>query len=321
MRILDLKLTYKCNNDCQYCCQERELRKVKSDFSKDDVQRIMEREWKLGIDKVVLTGGEPTLNEELEEIARLIRDIGVRILQLQTNARLLDDEEYLVRLIKAGVNNFAISMHGSTEDMHEAFTHTPESFQQLMNALRLINQYKMPIALNCVITKHNIKHLKEIITFVHDNNLANSLQFAFIHMTGKAKCGISDFVTISEAARAVKEACDGISYDDLNVTTEAIPFCKMYGHEKMVSELYNDAEIITYDFRERREFTKARQSLFKYKPKICEKCIFNSVCEGTWAEYAEVYGYGEFVPIKEFRRNYDEWYRRADAGRQNKLGE
>lgn len=277
-------------------------------LNKADVVRIIEEELKSGIDKIVLTGGEPTMNTQLREIVRLIREKGIGTIQIQTNARLLVNKEYLDGLVEAGVNNFAVSLHGCTEEMHEAFTHTPGSFCQLIQALILIKQYRVPVALNCVVTRHNVKHLKEIIMFVDNNKFADSLQFAFIHITGKAKEGIRDFVTLSEAAAAVKDAFDGIGRCDLNVTTEAIPFCQMYGHEKMISELYNDAEIITYDFRERRDFTKARHNLFKCKPESCSQCIFDSVCEGTWAEYPETYGYGEFMPIRQFRRNYHEWH-------------
>ncbi|MDE7251628.1 MAG: radical SAM protein [Acetatifactor sp.] len=308
MRIIDLKLTYQCNNDCRYCCQERGLRELESCLSKEDVVGILEEELESGIDKIVLTGGEPTMNAQLREIVKVIREKGIRTIQVQTNAQSLANKEYLDGLVKAGVNNFAVSLHGCTEEMHEAFTYTKGSFHQLIHALILIKQYRVPVALNCVITKHNINHLKEIIMFVDNNRFADSLQFAFIHITGKAKEGIRDFVTLSEAAEAVRRALDGIGHCDLQVTTEAIPFCQMYGREKIISELYNDAEIITYDFRERRDFTKARHNLFKYKPESCKQCIFDSICEGTWSEYPETYGSDEFIPIRQFRRNYHEWY-------------
>ena len=300
MRVVDIKLTYRCNNDCRFCCQERGLREMHSDLNQNDVEKILEAELASGIDKVVLTGGEPTMHASLKEIVRLIRGKSINTVQLQTNARLLENEQYLDELMEAGVNNFAISLHGCTDRMHEAFTHTKGSFQQVVHALEVINRHKVPVALNCVITKHNIDHLKEIIMFVKRNRFADSLQFAFIHITGKAQDDIGQFVKISEAAKAVKEAVDAMENCGLRITTEAVPFCQMYGHEKMVSELYNNAEIITYDFRERREFTQARRNSFKRKAETCVKCIFDSVCEGTWSEYPEIYGYGEFIPVRQF---------------------
>lgn len=307
MRIVDLKLTYKCNNDCNYCCQNRKLREIDTSLGLDKIKEIINAEQKFGIDKVVLTGGEPTLNTEIIDIVKFIKGCKINNIQLQSNGKSLKNEEFLDNLIEAGVSGFAISLHGSTEEMHEKFSGTKKSFEDLIIALMFLKFKKMPVSLNCVITKHNVKNLSEIASFVGKNEYAKQLQFAFIHITGKASQEPDDYVSISEAAAAVKKAIDENFISSLKIYSEAIPFCLMYGREKAVSELYNDATVITYDFHEKRNFTEARLTSFKSKGELCKRCLFNGICEGVWREYPELYGYGEFVPIKHFRKNYDEY--------------
>lgn len=300
MKIIDLKLTYRCNNDCRYCCQDRRLRAAETDFHSSDVERILDSEIPHGIDKVVLTGGEPTMNKELESIAQCTKERGIRTIQLQTNARRLKDSAFLGRLISSGVNCFGISLHGHNAEVHEAFTGGNGSFCDLVEALENLKQYNLPVSLNCVITRHNVRYLKDILFFARQM-CANAIQFAFIHITGKAENGTSDFVSITDAASAVKTAVDDAAQDgtlgSIKVTTEAIPPCLMKGHERMVSELFNDAEIITYDYTGRREFSHSMPLELKSKGPLCSGCICSSVCEGTWAEYPRLYGFGEFVPV------------------------
>lgn len=305
MRILDLKLTYRCNNDCKYCCQERALRRIKSDLSVDDVNRIINEENADSIDKVVLTGGEPTLNPNLVEIVSCIRERGIKNIQLQSNARTLKQKDYLAHLLECGINGFGISLHGCTAVMHEAFTGTPSSFDDVYKALINIREASIPVALNCVITKHNVDSLGDILSFVEENRLGTSLQFAFIHITGKAESGLNDYVSITEASQAIRSLAKE-HRAKIKLTTEAIPLCLMYGCEKMVSELTNNAEVVTYDYRSRREFSDARINIYKTKFVKCKECLFYNHCEGTWIEYPREYGENEFVPVKIFRSNYND---------------
>lgn len=301
-KILDLKLTYRCNNNCKYCCQDRKLRAVESDLTIDKIVNILDCE--KYIDKVVLTGGEATLSNDLMKIIELIKTKGINNIQLQSNARKLKDKDFLDKIIVAGINAFGISLHGCTETMHESFTGTIGSFNDVICALNNLKKYNLPVALNCVITKHNVEFLGEIVRFVGEQKYATSIQFAFIHITGKAEAEIDDFVKLSVAAACIRNMIKTHKDTEVKIYTEAIPFCLMEGCEKNVSELRNHDHVITYDFRERRDFSKSISEKFKLKGPSCHICLFNSICDGTWTEYPQLYGFDEFVPVTSFRSEY-----------------
>lgn len=301
-RVLDLKVTYHCNNDCVYCCQERELRSIKSDLDINIIKKILLVED--NIDKVVLTGGEPTLNEDIIEIIKSVREKGIPEIQLQSNAKKLGDSKYLEEVIRAGVNSFGISLHGHTKNIHESFTGTKGSFDEVICALKNIRKYQVPVALNCVITKHNLSNLNEIVCYISDNHLAESIQFAFIHMTGKAENSVDDYERISVVAREIRKVIEKHRNEELKIYTEAIPFCLMYGCEKNVSELYNVGEVVTYDINGKRDFSVELKKRFKKKSEKCLRCLFNSICDGPWSEYPDLYGFEEFIPVQDFRCEY-----------------
>jgi len=302
MRILDLKLTYRCDNDCGMCCQDRNLRNINSDLKLQDVKEIYKNEENTHtIDKVVLTGGEPTLSPEIIRIVEFFKKQGIKNIQLQTNAKRLKDPKFLARLTEAGINSFGISLHGHCQEVHERFTCTRGSFKEVILALENLKNSKASIALNAVITQANINNLGELVCFVQKNNYAHSLQFAYIHITGKAESNRNEVVRIAEAAEKVKKVIHNFAGGTIKIYTEAIPYCLMRNYEKHVAELYNDSEIITYDKFQKRDFTKARKNEFKAKARHCEHCLFDSICEGPWYEYPREFGFDEFIPVTDFR--------------------
>lgn len=64
MNILDIKLTYKCNNHCSLCCQDDKIKNDESTAIVSDIFAYIEGMTlnEIHDTKVVLTGGEPTLH-------------------------------------------------------------------------------------------------------------------------------------------------------------------------------------------------------------------------------------------------------------------
>lgn len=302
MRILDIKTTYRCNNLCYLCCQNRELRMKDSDMTFDEVVTIVKKEQMSGVDKIVLTGGEPLLNKDIINIISYAHDMNIKNIQLQTNARLLKDKTFLRRIIEAGVNEFGISLHGHTAKMHENFSNT-ESYCDVITALENLKEYPCNIVINCVITESNFENLEELINFVQTNKYAAVLQFAYLHAIGNAENQFDKTISLTEASKRIKDAIKHCADGSIKIVTEAIPFCLMQGFEKHVAELYFDNEVVTYDKFKRREYSKNVNGILKIKGEKCEKCIFNSICQGVWAEYPLTFGYDELIPVVNFERH------------------
>lgn len=305
MKIIDIKLTYECNNNCFLCCQDSSIKNSLGTLSTNKIIDILEDNHNRFINigenvKLVLTGGEPTIHKGLEEIIECAHNLGYRPIQLQTNATKLYDSLLVKRIIKLGVDSFGISLHGHTSEIHEKFTRTKGSFQKTIQALKELKKYDIKVAINVVISKLNIGFLDDIVKFICENNLAQDVQLAFIHITGRA-ANASQFVPkISTASKKIKECVEIGKKHNINVTSEAIPYCLLRGYEKKVSELYFNDDIIVFDKQGEIHFSKYRKNDFKSKCEECKKCIFYNICEGPWKEYPELYGWDEFVPIKEF---------------------
>lgn len=294
-RRLDLKMGFSCNNNCLSCpqAQNRHL----GDLSTEQVKRNLETGFSHGANEAVLTGGEPTMRDDLCDIIRHARDIGYEHVQIQTNGRRLCYKPFVRSLIVAGVTEFAPAIHGHTPEIHDYITRSPGAFNQAVRGIRNIKELGQHVVMNSVITKLSFRHLPEIAQLFTGLRI-DQFQFAFIHPIGNAWKNFDLLVPRkSDAMKYVHDAIDIAVSNETPVMIEAYPFCFMGGYERHCSELYMppseiiDAKGIT------RNFDQLRKAHGKAKFEQCSRCRFDMVCEGPWKEYAERYGPSEFVPV------------------------
>jgi cyclic pyranopterin phosphate synthase len=89
IRYLRLSLTERCNFACSYCSplpvEGREA------LTREDIVRLVRIFAAMGIERVRLTGGEPTLRRDLLEVVRDVAQVaGIQEIALTTNGQLLD---------------------------------------------------------------------------------------------------------------------------------------------------------------------------------------------------------------------------------------
>lgn len=150
---LRISLTDACNLRCVYCMPEHMTFRPRSELLQDDeiltLVRIFAR---LGVDKIRLTGGEPTIRPRLVELVRQIRQVpGIRELAMTTNGLLLPELAYPLK--QAGLDRVNISID----------TLDPEKFHAITRWGRLEDVWAGiaaaeaagldPIKLNCVVTR------------------------------------------------------------------------------------------------------------------------------------------------------------------------
>jgi len=123
---LRISLTDKCNMRCVYCMPEEMFFQPTSELmSRDECLRLVRLFVGLGVDKVRLTGGEPTVHPDLIPIVRGIRELGVHRISMTTNGRRLAE---LARPLKeAGLERVNVSVD----------TLNPEKFHRITRWGRL----------------------------------------------------------------------------------------------------------------------------------------------------------------------------------------
>ena len=92
IRNLRISITDRCNLRCLYCMPAHPHWMPKKELlSFEELSRLARVAVSLGVEKIRLTGGEPTLRRDLPDFVRqLVRLEGLKDLSLTTNGILLD---------------------------------------------------------------------------------------------------------------------------------------------------------------------------------------------------------------------------------------
>ena len=120
---------------------------------------------------IQLSGGEPTMRDDLPDIIRLGRDMGFSFFQLNTNGlRLAHEEGYAVRLKQAGLNTVFLQFDGVSDDVYE-----------ILRGRRLLAEKEKAIA-NCAAAGLGIVLVPVIAAGVNEHQVGDILRYALSHM-------------------------------------------------------------------------------------------------------------------------------------------
>jgi len=159
--IIRLEKSYLCNFQCTHCSAEyymdRHLDKVlhvTDDRKKIDLEKIKDisREAdELGLARFVITGGEPLVMRDLDEVVAAI-DPEKHYVIVDTNGWFLDAEK--ARHLKSiGVEKIQLSLDSLVEDEHDNFRNKPGSYKKVMKAIDATIDAGLNLLLSTVLIK------------------------------------------------------------------------------------------------------------------------------------------------------------------------
>jgi len=118
---LRLSITELCNFRCQYCLPDGCNVKNKCFLNPNEIKRLVTAFAELGVQKVRLTGGEPTLRKDFIEIIEIINAIeGINEIAFTTNGYKLYKQARSIQ--NAGVNTVNISIDSLNADTFHKIT-------------------------------------------------------------------------------------------------------------------------------------------------------------------------------------------------------
>jgi len=160
-----------CNLRCKMCyfTDADYVKTLKGQFKEDDLEQVARTIFNRALKLQIGCGTEPTLYKNLVRIVELGKQYKVPYISITTNANLLT-KETIEPLLKAGLNEFTISLHGVTKESYESFMKKAsyEKFQNALNAfVELKKSYDFKVRINYTFNKDNFYELKDF--FKHFN--------------------------------------------------------------------------------------------------------------------------------------------------------
>jgi MoaA/NifB/PqqE/SkfB family radical SAM enzyme len=155
---LDLELTERCNNDCVHCSVNRPAADPgarRRELGTAEIETLLESAAGLGCLTVRLTGGEPLVRDDFEEIYLFARKLGLRVM-LFTNATLMTPALADLFARVPPREAIEVSVYGLEPATHDAVTRAPGSFDAARRGLGLLAERRIPFFIKGALLPANV---------------------------------------------------------------------------------------------------------------------------------------------------------------------
>ncbi|MGB0592386.1 MAG: radical SAM protein [Myxococcota bacterium] len=178
-----VRLTRLCNQRCLFCLDSWNHNGTYVDTAQ--LFQYIELGHRLGRERLILSGGEPTIHPDYVKFIRHGRKVGYDWIQTVTNGMMFAYPEFTRKCLQAGLDEVTMSIHGHTPRIQDRLTGVKGAFEQAIQGIRNIKALsggRTVINIDIVINKQNISHLREIIDFfrtfgIHEFDLLYMVPF------------------------------------------------------------------------------------------------------------------------------------------------
>jgi len=159
------ELTYRCPLHCPYCSNPTHFGedRWRAELATEEWARVFREAHALGVLQLGLTGGEPLVRRDLEELVRAARAAGLYSTLVTSAVGLTRERATALRA--AGLDHVQISFQDSRADLSDRWAGT-RSFDRKLEAAAVVRELDFPLTINVVLHRLNLDRIEEILDLV-----------------------------------------------------------------------------------------------------------------------------------------------------------
>lgn len=304
-----IEVTRRCNQRCTFCS----FPPKESEMSIEEIKTRVLKLKKMGISELVLTGGEPTMREELPQIISFATSLGLDTRMITNGAR-LSDEKLLDKLIENGLDRVAVSIHSHVRETSEKISRS-NNFKNTIKGMENMEKKGITFDTNTTVISDNYKQLPEFVNFIADKfKTVKFMTFNYVDGVGNSTGNKQIVPKISNAEYYLNNMFNELHRLNMKFHIERVPLCYMVGFETHSSEtlkfLNGDYIIVSRSQvnADSQEYHKGSSPKDYTKALICKNCSLSEICAGIPKAYCGIYGdnelYARFKPAMAVRAQY-----------------
>ncbi len=185
-RLIYWEATQSCELACIHCRAAAMLRRDPNELTSAEARALLRQIVAFGgrsLPHLVITGGDPLRRPDLFELIAYGRSLGLSISVTPAGTAALTPQ-VIARFRQAGVASLALSLDGSTPELHDAFRGVTGSFGWTLAGAREIVAQGIPLQINTMVTAQTLADIPQIRAVIQDLGITRWALF-FLIATGR----------------------------------------------------------------------------------------------------------------------------------------
>src|SRR5689334_17762609 len=156
------ELSYRCPLHCPYCSNPVDIvgDRWRTELETDHWTLVFREARALGVVQLALTGGEPMVRRELDELVSAARDAGLYSTLVTAGTTFTPGRA--ARLKEKGLDHVQVSIQSPDPAENDRIAGV-RSFEKKLVAARAARELGFPLTINCVLHRQNLDRIEEIL--------------------------------------------------------------------------------------------------------------------------------------------------------------
>lgn len=162
----DIDITARCNFNCRHCCinlSQNDTAALATELTHDEILEIGRQAVELGALWCLLSGGEPLLRSDFEQIYLGLKRLGL-LVSVYTNASLVGDQ-HLALFKKYPPRDIEVTMYGASAETYERVTRRSGSLAAFKRGIERLISGGIKVRLKAMALRSNFHELDDIASF------------------------------------------------------------------------------------------------------------------------------------------------------------
>jgi MoaA/NifB/PqqE/SkfB family radical SAM enzyme len=273
-----VRLTYRCNDRCIFCLDSHTH--DGTDRERAEIHSQIIDGAKGGAQRLILSGGEPTIHPNFVDFIKLGRLSGYSHIQTVTNGRMFAYPGFLEKCLAAGLREITFSIHGSNARIHDALVGTKGAFEQEVKGLENALSAGVIVNIDVCVNRGNVKDLPGLMKRftdlgVREFDLLHVIPFGRAYTEGKETL----FYDLEEMRPYLLAAFEYARKPDMHVWLNRFPPEHLEGFEDLIQDPYKLNDEIRGRKEEYAFLLEDGVPLDCRHPDRCRHCYLERVCD------------------------------------------
>ena len=186
---LYLEITRRCNEHCVHCYIPEEQRATGSFMSIDNAKKYLDQAKELNVWKISITGGEPFLNKDINDIILYAREKDF-LINILSNLTVIK-QEHIDVLKKSYIYLIQVSLYSLIPEVHDKITGLKGSFNKTFNNIKLCIENDIPIQINCPVLSINKNDYQAVQEWGFQQGIKVNVDFNILAQTDNKKTNLN----------------------------------------------------------------------------------------------------------------------------------